>query len=143
MIVLDTSFLLALLDEDDAGHRTARSWYAATSSRLFTTTPLVLAELDYLLHARATPAAWGVFHDEIRAGSLGVEWWSGLERQAADVADRYAEIGLGLVDASLVALAGALETNRIASFDERHFRQVEPLAGGDAFVLLPADAEGG
>lgn len=139
MIVLDTSFLLALLDEDDAGHRTASSWYALENSPL-TTTPLVLAELDYLLHARATPAAWGAFHDEIRAGGLGVEWWPGLEKQAADVADRHAKIGLGLVDASLVALAGALETNRIASFDERHFRAVEPLNGGDSFVLLPADA---
>ncbi len=140
MIVLDTSFLLALLDEGDAEHLTARSWHARETSP-FTTTPLVLAELDYLLHARATPAAWAAFHDEIRAGSLGVEWWPGLERQAADVADRYAEIGLGLVDASLVALAGALETNRIASFDERHFRAVEPLHGDEPFVLLPVDAK--
>ena len=139
MIVLDTSFLLALLDEGDAEHLTASSWYAQENSPL-TTTPLVLAELDYLLHVRATPAASAAFHDEIRSGGLGVEWWPGLERQAADVADRYAEIGLGLVDASLVALAGALETNRIASFDERHFRAVEPLKGGDSFLLLPADA---
>jgi predicted nucleic acid-binding protein len=140
LIVLDTSFLFALLHHPEDRHEEAARWYAATSSRFFTTTPLVLAELDYLLHARATPAAWAAFHDEIRAGSLGVEWWPGLERQAADVADRYAEIGLGLVDASLVALAGALETNRIASFDERHFRAVEPLAGGARFALLPADA---
>ncbi len=39
-----------------------------------------------------------------------------------------------------LVLAGALETNRIASFDERHFRAVEPLHGGEPFVLLPADA---
>lgn len=139
MIVLDTSVVYAALDETDRHHQAAARWYRQETSP-FTTTPLVLAELDYLLHARATPAAWAAFHDEIRAGSLGVEWWPGLEVQAADVADRYAEIGLGLVDASLVALAGALETNRIASFDERHFRAVEPLTGDEPFVLLPADA---
>lgn len=140
MIVLDTSFLFALLHHPEGRHEEATRWYAVTSSRLFTTTPLVLAELDYLLHARAAPAAWAAFHDEILAGSLGVEWWPDLEKQAADVADRYADIGLGLVDASLVALAGGLETNRIATFDERHFRQVEPLGSAAAFQLLPADA---
>jgi predicted nucleic acid-binding protein len=139
LIVLDTSVVYAVLDGTDRHHQAASRWYRQEASP-FTTTPLVLVELDYLINARATPAVLAAFHEEIRAGSLGVEWWSGLEKQAADVADRHAEIGLGLVDASLVALAGALETNRIASFDERHFRAVEPLAGGDSFVLLPADA---
>lgn len=139
MIVLDTSVVYAALDETDRHHQVAARWYRQENSP-FTTTPLVLAELDYLLHARTAPAAWAAFHDEIRAGSLGVEWWPDLDKQAADVADRYADIGLGLVDASLVALAGGLETNRIATFDERHFRHVEPLAGDSAFQLLPVDA---
>lgn len=138
MIVLDTSFLVALLDEDDTGHQIAGRWYAEKRSP-FTTTPLVLVELDHMLRTRA-PAAVGPFYDEIRAGSLGVEWWPGLDKQAADVADRYAELGLGLVDASLVVLAGVLETNRIATFDERHFRAVEPLDGAGAFTLFPEDA---
>ena len=80
-----------------------------------------------------------MFHREIRAGTLGVEWWPKLEVQAAEIADRYADLKLGLTDASLVALAARLETNRIATFDERHFRVVEPLIGGSSFVLLPAD----
>jgi predicted nucleic acid-binding protein len=87
LIVLDTSFLLALLDEDDAGHQAAGSWYSRENSP-FATTPLVLAELDYLLHARAMPAVVAAFYGEVRRGSLGVEWWPGLDGQAADVADR-------------------------------------------------------
>jgi uncharacterized protein len=139
LIVLDTSFVLALLDEDDDEHRRAADWYRA-SLRRCTTTPLVLAELDYLLRTRATTSvAVEAFHGEIRAGSLGVEWWPGLELQAVDTAERYVDLGLGLVDASLVALAGRLETNRIATFDERHFRAVEPLDGDRPFILLPAD----
>lgn len=140
MIVLDTSFVVALLRADDEGHRAAADFYRATG-RSFTTTPLVLAEIDHLLSSRSsTPAEVGVFHAELRAGSLGVEWWPKLDVRAAEIADRYADIGLGLTDASLVALAARLETNRIASFDERHFRAVEPLTGGSSFVLLPADA---
>jgi predicted nucleic acid-binding protein len=138
LIVLDTSFLFALLWGGDEGHRQAADFYSETRDP-FATTPLVLAEVDYMLHSRNTPAATRAFNDEVRAGSLGVEWWRGLEAEAADVADRHADIGLGLTDASLVALAARIETTRIATFDERHFRVVEPLSGG-RFQLLPADA---
>lgn len=139
MIVLDTSFVIALFRRREARHREATDFYATAEGK-FTTTPLVLAEIDYLLSTRDTPPTVEAFHREIRAGTLGVEWWPKLDVAAAEIADRYAEHGLGLTDASLVALAGRLETNRIASFDERHFRVVEPLTGEVAFELLPADA---
>lgn len=140
MIVLDTSFLFALLDRTESRHQDAKRWYEA-EARTFATTPLILAELDYLLSTRCTGGELGDFHAEIRRRSLGVEWWPGLDTTAAEVAQRHAGIGLSLADASLVALAARLETNRIATFDERHFRAVEPLAGGaGAFVVLPADA---
>jgi hypothetical protein len=124
---------------DASIHRAAADFYEKTDRR-FATTPLVLAEVDHLLSSRSrTPADAGEFHREIRAGTLGVEWWPKLEVQAAEIAERYADLRLGLTDASLVALAARLETNRIATFDERHFRAVEPLSGGSSFVLLPAD----
>lgn len=126
------------MHEPDAGHRAAVDFYA-TAEGSFTTTPLVLAEIDHMLHSRCAPAVVEGFYREVRAGTLGVEWWPKLDVQAAEIADRHAEIGLGLTDASLVALAARLETTRIASFDERHFRAVEPLSGG-SFELLPADA---
>jgi hypothetical protein len=40
----------------------------------------------------------------------------------------------------IVALAARLQTVEIATFDERHFRVMRPLSGGDAFRLLPRDA---
>jgi len=139
LIVLDSSFLIALFRRNEARHREAADFYA-TADGGFTTTPLVLAEVDYLLCSRDTPPTVKAFHVEIRAGSLGVEWWPKLDVRASEIADRYADLRLGLTDASLVALAGALETNRIATFDERHFRAVEPLDGPGEFQLLPADA---
>jgi uncharacterized protein len=139
LIVLDTSFVVALLWGDDEWHERAAAFYVKAKDR-FATTPLVLAEIDHMLHSRATLSEAQAFNAEIRAGTLGVEWWPKLDVQAADIADRHADLRLGLTDASLVALAGALETTRIATFDERHFRAVEPLHGGSSFTLLPADA---
>jgi predicted nucleic acid-binding protein len=56
------------------------------------------------------------------------------------VAEQHADGALGLADASLVVLAQRLDTIRIATLDERHFRAIRPLTGGEAFRLLPRDA---
>jgi uncharacterized protein len=56
-----------------------------------------------------------------------------------NIAERYADSGVGLADASLVALAERLDTVDIASLDERHFRAVRPLTAGESFRLLPND----
>lgn len=60
--------------------------------------------------------------------------------EAVEAARSHQALGLELADTSLLALAARLETARIATLDERHFRIVKPLTGQAAFVLLPADA---
>ena len=90
--------------------------------------------------ARGGRAARLALHRDLAAGAYLVEWWSGAIASVVKIAERYADTGLGLADASLVALAERLGTNEIATLDERHFRAVRPLAAGNAFRLLPADA---
>jgi predicted nucleic acid-binding protein len=75
----------------------------------------------------------------IRAGAYLVDWWPSAAREAAQVADRYADLGIGLTDASLVVLAARVGSTDIATFDERHFRAIVPLRGAPAFRLLPLD----
>ncbi len=52
-----------------------------------------------------------------------------------EVDRRYAVIGLGLVDASMVALAEELGVYRVATRDVRHFSAVT-LRGGRRFDLV-------
>jgi hypothetical protein len=61
--------------------------------------------------------------------------------QAAVVAERYADLRVGIADASIV-LAARYRTTRLLTFDERHFRAIKPLYG-EAFTILPADADAG
>jgi predicted nucleic acid-binding protein len=68
-----------------------------------------------------------------------VNWWDDAAVQAAEIAEQYADLGVSLADASLVALAARMQTTEITSFDERHFRAIRPLWGPDAFRLLPLD----
>jgi predicted nucleic acid-binding protein len=80
------------------------------------------------------------FRRDIRVGAYDVTWWPEAAELSAQIAEEYEDVRLGLTDASLIALAARLRTIRVASFDERHFRAVRPLAGGEAFVVLPADS---
>ena len=44
-------------------------------------------------------------------------------------------------DLSIAVVAAKVDTRRLLTFDECHFRAVTPLQGG-AFTLLPADIGG-
>lgn len=139
MIVVDTSVLVALLDRQDVGHTEASAWYSRVDEPL-ATTPLVLAEVDYLARTRLRHAARPAFLRDVASGAYDVIWWSDAPRAIVEITDRYADLPLSVTDASLVALAARLETVAVATFDERHFRAVRPLSGATAFTLLPADA---
>ncbi|HEV8474370.1 MAG TPA: PIN domain-containing protein [Methylomirabilota bacterium] len=134
-VVVDTSFVLALYDADDVNHAAATAWLLVSDEDLITT-PLTLAELDYLIGAHGGEAARGGFWLDLDSGAFGVRWWAGALAEILGITRRHPF--LGLTDCSLVALSGLLRTTRIATFDQ-HFRSVPP-PGGEAFVVLPADA---
>lgn len=138
MIVLDTSFLYALLDRRDRRHPQAVAWIPTVEDELVTS-PLVVAEVDYLV-GRAGRAGSSAWRREVASGSFSIDWWPAIVDTMVDVADRYADLGTGLTDASLVALAERFETVSIATFDERHFRAIRPLTREPSFTLLPLDA---
>ena len=139
MIVVDASIAYALLDDRDAGHGAARSWYEQPHRDLLTT-PLVLAEVDHLAEARLGAGARSAFLGDIGGGGYYIAWWNSAAAESARIARQYLDLGVSLTDASLVALAARLGTPSIATFDERHFRAMQPLTGEPAFTLLPVDA---
>lgn len=139
MIVVDTSVIYALLDRRDRRHPEAVAWYDRVDEEL-ATTPLVLAEADHLASTRAGREAARAFRRDVRAGAYVLEWWPDAAALCAEIAERYADLGIGMTDASLVALADRLETDRVASFDERRLRAIRPLHGRGRFLLLPTDA---
>jgi predicted nucleic acid-binding protein len=138
VIVVDTSIIVAYMNAADDHHRAVAAWLDDTDDDL-ATTPLIVAEVDHLVAARGGPAALAALRADLLAGAYLVTWWAGALAASVRVAERYADTGLGLADASLVALAEHLATNAIATLDERHFRVVRPRSG-DALRLLPADA---
>jgi predicted nucleic acid-binding protein len=139
LIVIDTSVVLAFMDRRDAHHDAVVRWMQAGDHEL-ATTPLVAAELDHLVFRQGGVAAARALRDDLYNGAYLLEWWPDAIHETIIVARRHESMQLGLTDASLLALAGRLQTTSIATLDERHFRALRPVWGSDSFTLLPADA---
>jgi uncharacterized protein len=138
-VALDTSVVYAYMDGNDADHEAVSAWIDQQNDELVTT-PLVLAEIDYLVSKVGGRRAAAALRNDLEARTYAVDWWPTALAETLAVAAGNDAIGIGLVDASLVALAARLETTQVATLDERHFRTLVPLTGEPAFALLPADA---
>ncbi len=139
MILLDTSGLLAALDASEVHHRAAAaSLQDAGEPRILS--PFVLAELDYLLARHVSARVARLFLGEVSGGAYELAPFDADDiSRATAILDRYADLGLGLADASIVVLAGRHQTVDLLTLDERHFRAI--VGPRDRpFRLLPADA---
>ena len=125
------------MNRRDDDHEWVVRWMETTGEDLVTT-PLIVAEIDHLVSRGGGVGAARAFYEDLSSGAYPVEWWPEAVIETVEAARDNSDIGLA--DASLLALAARLETTRIATLDERHFRAVRPLTGEAAFTLLPADA---
>lgn len=139
MIVLDTGGLYAALDANEPLHgRAVAALAAATPPRVLS--PFVLAELDYLIASRAGQQAQMALIDEIARGVYQLDAFSSEDvSHAKRIMERYADLRIGLADASVVVLANRHKTLELLCTDERHFRVLRGT-GGKPFRLRPFDA---
>jgi predicted nucleic acid-binding protein len=138
VIVLDTGGLYAALDANEALHgRAVAALVAAKPPRIVS--PFVLAELDYLIAGRIGHAAQMALLDEFTRGAYQLELFSSEDvGHARRIMERYADLAIGLADASVVVLANRHRTLDLLCTDERHFRALRGL-GGKPFRLRPLD----
>jgi predicted nucleic acid-binding protein len=98
---------------------------------------LVITEVAYLLGDRLGAGAESALARAFADGELVPEpplpsdW-----PRISELCERYEDLPLGIVDASVVATAERLGATAIATLDHRHFATVRP-AHTEAFTLLP------
>jgi uncharacterized protein len=138
-LLIDAAPLVALADPNEPRREAILETLRDELGGLIIPAPTT-AEVDYLLGARFGSDARRAFLRDLAAGRFAV---GTLEREdhatVIELESRYQDLDLGLADCALVVLADRYQTNRILSFDERHFRAVAPLRG-EAFAILPTDA---
>jgi len=137
-LVIDAAPLVALADRADPMRGAIEAVLRNEPGDLVIPAP-GCAEVDYLLGIRVGRAARMAFLDDLAASRFTVPC---LERDdycvVAGLERKYADLNVGLADLAVVVLAGRLNTRRVLTFDERHFRALRSLKGPH-FVLLPAD----
>jgi hypothetical protein len=105
--------------------------------------PFVLAELDYLLMRNMGHRAQAALLEEVARGAYQLEGFAAADiARARQLIERYADLRIGLADASLVVLAEKYAVTQVLTLDERHFRAMR-AGGRKQFQVLPFDRRTG
>ena len=136
MLIVDAGPLYAAAASSDRNHQRSVDLLSTAEPPLLVPA-LVVCEVAYLLGDRLGSHAELAFGQSLARGELTVEPvldsdWSRI----LELAEQYVDLPLGLVDASVVALAERLGAHSIASVDHRHFAVIRPrhITG---FALVP------
>lgn len=135
-MIVDAGPLYAYVDADDQHHAACLLLLERHPGPLLVPA-LVVAEVAHLIGTRLGAAAEVRFLGDLASGVLSVvppdpgDWL-----RIAELVAQYADLPLGTVDASVVALAERLGETELATVDHRDFSVVRP-AHTEAFTLLP------
>lgn len=98
---------------------------------------LVIGEVAHLIAKRLGAEPEVRFLEDLASGALITEPVHPADwTRIAELVWRYRDLGLGTVDASVVAAAERLEITEVATLDRRHFGVVRPRHV-ERFTLLP------
>ena len=138
-LIADSGAIYALYDSRDKYHSAVADLIGEDAETIIL--PMaILAEIDYLLRVRLGNRAVLRFLEGIRIGGYILEPLTPQDLiRCVSLVQTYADLNLGIADASVITTAERLGTGRILTVDERHFRAVR-AADGKPFQLLPADA---
>lgn len=137
-IIVDTGPLYALADASDKHHKEVARLIAKTNEVLIVPA-LVLPEVSYLMNKYLSVEVEIQLLRSIAAGEAGLRL-EGVTKadlgRAADVVAQYADARVGVVDASIVAVAERLNIRKILTLDRRHFATFRP-SHCSAFEVIP------
>ena len=139
-MIVDTGPLIAALDRNDAHHALAVAHLRRARGRALVPDSVVV-EVDIVARRWLGHQAARAFLDAITAGVHDrVVLDDSLWRRAVEIDAAHAELGLGLVDASVMALA---EERRLPvfTFDFRGFRAVRGPGRGGTWRLVVNESD--
>lgn len=136
MIVVDTGPLYAAADTSDAHHAACAELLTNPSDQLLVPVSVVV-ETSFLIERHLGPGAEAAFLRSLAPAGVVVEQLSEDDlARMAELVTTYADVPLGAVDASVVAIAERTAATTIISLDRRHLTVVRPRHT-TAFTLLP------
>jgi hypothetical protein len=138
-VIFDTGIVFAALDSSDAHHASA-SRLIDSADRIVLPAP-TLVELDWLGDSRGVPCTDAVLRGVTEGSIQVVDLTASDYTRVRQLCGVYADLRLGFVDASVVAIAERLGEETIATTDHRHFSVVRPRHVA-SFALVPSGPAG-
>jgi len=136
MLVVDAGPLVAAAATRDRNHERCVD-LLAQATRPLIVPALVVTEVAYFLGDRIGHSAEQAFARSLQDGELLVEPVEPSDwARITELLHAYADLPLGIVDASVVAACERLGATRLATLDRRHFSGVRPRHG-QMLTLLP------
>lgn len=135
-VLVDTGVFVSAADADEPRHHKCAQLLDEHRGELVVAAPVV-PETAWLLEDRLGPSAEVRFLRLVTSGELRVvDLVLADYQRCVTLIERYADLGLGLVDASIVTVAENLGITTLATLNDRDFRVVRPRHV-DAFELIP------
>jgi predicted nucleic acid-binding protein len=135
-VLVDTGVFVSAADTDEPRHHDCTDLLREHRGELVVPAPVV-AETAWLIEARLGPAAETRFLRLVTTRQVRVVDLSPADyERCVALITTYADLGLGLVDASVVTVAERLGITTVATLNHRDFRVVRP-DHADAFTLIP------
>jgi hypothetical protein len=136
VLVVDAGPLVAAAATRDRNHHRCVALLSQAPRPLLVPS-LVVTEVAYFLGDRIGPHAEKAFARSLREGELLIEPVEPPDLVRIDeLLGAYADLPLGIVDASVIASCERLGVTTLATLDRRHFSVVRPRHC-DALTLLP------
>lgn len=133
-LILDTGPLVAMVDATDPDHERCAELIRSCQERRVVPA-CVLVEVEYFL--KPWPRAFAAVLADFESGALELldipkPWLL----RAGELLERYRDLSLGLIDATVIAATEMLDEPKVATLDRRHFTTVRPCHC-DTLQLLP------
>lgn len=126
--LLDSGFLYATIDEQDNDHKRVVELFPTLAREQVILPTIVLVEVTYLLLSRRGHKKMKLFIDMLYKSPFKFVCISKQDTQRiSQLLDKYSDLELDFVDASITALAERLNIKEILTVDQRDFRVIRPL----------------
>ena len=125
-MIVDTGPLVAAANDQDPDGDACRK-LLRDAVGVLVVPALVVAEAGYLTERELGPRAEAAFVRSLASARFRVEAPTPVDlTRSAELVERYADLPLGVTDASLIALAERLGESDVVTLDRRHFTVVRP-----------------
>jgi uncharacterized protein len=135
-ILVDTGIIFALADKSDAWHKKSLGFINAFNGKVIAPSTII-PEACYLLNRYLGLSAEMTFIESLVRHELLVETVTIEDLgRSLKIMKIYSNLNIGLVDASIIALAERLNISKILTTDRRHFSIIRGEKGSH-FELKP------